>query len=65
MKIQDYSSTGTVLLTQSKPPNSVSPLAYFDDGVVPLFIAAGGTNRVAIAGTYGYSFPWIQVYDLP
>jgi len=65
MKIQDYSQTGTVLLTQSKPPQSTSPLAFFDDGDVPLFIAAGGTNRVAIAGMYGYTYPWIQVFDLP
>lgn len=65
MKLQEYSTTGTVLLTQTKTPTSGLLPPAFDDGVTPAFIAAGGTNRIAVAGTYSNSLPWIQVYDLP
>ncbi len=64
MELKVFSSAmGSVVIDQTKPaPAPV--LSFFSDVVEPQFIATGGTNRVAIAGTYD-SQPWIQVYDLP
>jgi hypothetical protein len=27
--------------------------------------STGGANRIAIAGSYDFNIPWIQIYDLP
>ncbi|HEY3807830.1 MAG TPA: choice-of-anchor D domain-containing protein [Kofleriaceae bacterium] len=57
------SANGNVVIDQTKPAHALVLLS-FSDVVTPQFIATGGTNRIAIAGTYD-SQPWIQVYDLP
>ncbi len=58
--------TGTSVFTVNKVPIDAFPgLRPFDDGVTPAWFAAGPSNRIAIAGWFGFNIPWIQVYDLP
>jgi hypothetical protein len=64
LQLEQWSPTGTVLWSHVKTPTSyVAPL--FDDGVNPTAIAADGAKHVAVAGTYGDTQPWIQIYALP
>lgn len=63
MKLDIYSATGTVVHTITKTP-VFSGTILGDIGVKTTWIASGGTNRLAIAGSFAGQ-PWIQVLDLP
>ena len=65
LQLEVFSSTGTVVLNQTKATDFfATPPFVFEDSVQPSIVATGGTNRMAIAGEWG-SGPWIQVFDLP
>ena len=66
-RLDVFTPTGTSVLAQSKAATFgafASALGFYD-GVSVARIAAGGTKRIAVAGLYAYSLPWIQVLDLP
>jgi hypothetical protein len=62
--LEQWSPTGTLLWSHVKKP-MIYAVPDVPDGVTPAAIAADGAKHVAVAGTYGYSYPWIQIYALP
>jgi hypothetical protein len=64
LQLEQWSPTGALLWSHTKTYRAVL-VPLVDDGVMPVSIAADGAKHVAVAGTYGYSQPWIQIYAMP
>jgi hypothetical protein len=61
--VEQWSPTGTLLWSNTKPPHDYSTL--FADGVTPTTVATDTAKHVAVGGVYSYATPWIQIYAMP
>ena len=65
LRLDIFSPTGARIFTHDKPRRTRSNGQVVDDGLTPQLISGVRGKRFAVAGSYGFSTPWIQIYDAP